>query len=363
VLRIASVVGGRPHPMKVAPIHHALAAREDVHHVIVDCGFLEKLYAHETYTQLKLPDPIVRLGEPKKSSAGETMRELLDQIGRAFDRVEPHHILIYGDLDASLAAAVAAAARGVDFTHVEAGLRSHDYDDREETSRLAIDRLAKYYVTHSLDAVDALRTEVTDGDEILLTASPAIQSLFNNLTRATNRALTAYALDAGTYCLAAIHRHESLRDPERFKQLIQALIKISDILPVVLLNYRSTASLVTQTFSGIDRQLSLVPTMSYLDYLGLLQGARLVVTDASGIHDEASALGIPCVIARKATHRVSPSPSSERRTVAGVETAKLVSAAQKAFESDLIATDVPALWHRAAGQDIAGFLLQHLSHG
>lgn len=125
MLRILSVVGGRPHPIKVAPIHRALESSLLARHLIADLGYMEKGYALETYSQLRLPDPILRFEEPE-GSRKDVLGVLIGQARRALEEIRPDHVLIYGDLDTSVAAGVAVRSAGIEFTHVEAGLRSGD---------------------------------------------------------------------------------------------------------------------------------------------------------------------------------------------------------------------------------------------
>lgn len=345
--------------MKVAPIHHAFEKQDNTRHIIIDCGYLDKLYAHDTYRQLNLPDPVVRYPEPNSAIRRLATRELVGQLRDAIESVEPDHLLVYGDLDSSLAAAIAATGCGLEFTHVEAGLRSYDYFDREETNRLAIDRLATLYVTHSVSAMDALRFEATDGDSILLSASPAVETLFAKIADARATVPETFGLTPGSYCLASLHRYETLRDEERFSRLIGALASLSDHVPVALINYRSTASMIARSFAGIENRVTLIPTLSYLDYLGLLRHASIVVTDSSGLQDETAVLGIPCVTCRTSTHRVQTEELGNR--LVGFDPEALVTAAIAAMIPSAYEAKVPAIWHRSAGADIVTFLCRHLT--
>lgn len=345
--------------MKAAPIHKALSTRSGVKHVLMDFGYLDKLYAHDTYTQLELPDPVIRYEEPAKSTPRATFAELVRQIAEGIGRLKPDHLLLYGDIDVSVAAAVAAAASGVPYTHVEAGLRSHDFKDHEESNRLLLDRLASFFVTHAVEAVETLRSEVqAGGDDVLLTASPAIETLLTHVDGATDRALDALGLEPSLYCLATIHRRETLRDQERFREIMEGLIGVANSLRVVLLTYRSTREVVDATFSGIEHQVLLAPTMSYLDYVGLLKGARIIITDSSGLQDEAAALGIPSVTCRTTTHR--PKASGLNR-LAGHSAVQIEAIAAELIShpSDFL-PDLPSLWRRPSGSDIGEFLQARL---
>jgi len=299
---VLTVVGNRPQYIKCAVISRLL--REHVREVLVDTGqHYDHGLAGVFFDELPLPKPEVSLGVGSGTHAEQTGRSLTG-VERVVLEVRPHLVLIYGDTNATLAGALAAAKLGVPVAHVEAGLRSYDRSMPEEINRVIADRLSALLFCPTRLAVDNLRREgITDG--VSLTGDVMNDLALRSLTSQSEAAaLERFALERGRYIYATIHRAANADSPERLAAIFSALSSLGE--PVVLALHPRTR--VTVEREALDRRLgakvTLTEPVGYLESLALIVGARAVVTDSGGLQKEAYVLGTPCVTLRDRTEWV-----------------------------------------------------------
>jgi len=299
---VVTVVGNRPQYIKCAVVSRLL--RERVHEVLVDTGqHYDHGLAGVFFEQLPIPRPDVSLGVGSGSHAEQTARSLVG-IERVLVEQDVRLVLVYGDTNATLAGALAAAKLGVPVAHVEAGLRSYDRSMPEEVNRVLTDHIAELLFCPTEAAVGNLEREgIADGvsqvgdvmnDLALTSLTPAVEAA----------TLTRLGLQRGRFAFATIHRPINADSPLRLAAIFGALASIDE--PVLVALHPRTR--VTLEKEGLDRGLgdniTLVEPVGYFESLALTGNARVVITDSGGVQKEAYVLGTPCITLRDRTEWV-----------------------------------------------------------
>lgn len=304
--RILSVVGARPNFMKLAPVERALTARPAVEHVIVHTGqHYDAEMSHGFFRDLDIPEPHHHLGVGSASHAQQTAA-IMQRFEPVCLEVRPDAVLVYGDVNSTVAAALVAAKLGIRIGHVEAGLRSRDWSMPEEINRVVTDRLADWLFTPSPDADANLLAEGVPPGRIHLVGNVMIDSLVYAAPRA--RALAAasrYGLASGEYVLVTLHRPSNVDDRDRLGELMGALDAVAARHPVLFPVHPRTRQRLEAFGIGArdDRSVRMVDPLGYLEMLGLVSTAGLVITDSGGLQEETSYLGVPCLTVRANTER------------------------------------------------------------
>jgi len=305
-VRLVSVVGARPNFMKLAPVDRELAKRRDVEHVIVHTGqHYDSEMSGAFFEELWIPAPDYHLGVGSGSHATQTAA-VLQRLEPILARLRPDLVLVYGDVNSTLAAALVAAKLGLRVGHVEAGLRSGDWTMPEEINRVLTDRLAELLFIPSRDAAVNLAAEGVAVDRVYFVGNVMIDSLCWALPDALARNVPArHGLAQGGYVLVTLHRPSNVDDPATLRLLVDALQCLSREQPVVFpVHPRARERMQAAGLPGTaEGDLRLIEPVGYLDMLGWVAGAKLVVTDSGGLQEETTFLGIPCVTVRPNTER------------------------------------------------------------
>jgi len=305
-VRILSVVGARPNFMKLAPVDRALAARGGVEHEIVHTGqHYDPEMSVSFFEDLWLPAPDHHLGVGSGSHAAQTAA-VLERLEPVLTASRPDMVLVYGDVNSTLAAALVAAKLGIRVGHVEAGLRSRDWTMPEEINRVVVDRLSTLLFVPSRDAIDNLRGEGVAEDRIHFVGNVMIDSLCWALGRARERdPVGRHGLGATPYVVATLHRPANVDDPGTLRELVETLACLSEVGPVLFPVHPRTRKHLRALGLGIEQyaDLRLIEPLGYLEMLGLVAGAALVITDSGGLQEETTFLGVPCLTVRPNTER------------------------------------------------------------
>jgi UDP-N-acetylglucosamine 2-epimerase len=306
-VRIVSVVGARPQFVKAAPVSAALAGRVD--EVMIHTGqHYDPEMSDTFFAELGLAEPLHHLGAGSGSHAEQTAR-ILTGVERVLQDDRPDAVLVYGDTNSTIAAALAAAKLHVPVAHVEAGLRSFDRGMPEELNRVVTDHLSSLLFAPSPVAVDNLRAEgVTSG--VHMVGDVMVDALLRARDRVAvpHPVATALGLRAGEYAVATVHRAATTDDPARLRLAVELLSRLE--LPVIFAVHPRTRGALERAglLDGMERGESsvvhLLPPVSYLTMIGLMAGARAVLTDSGGMQKEAYLLGTPCVTLRDQTEWV-----------------------------------------------------------
>ena len=305
-MRILSVVGARPNFMKLAPLDRALAGRDEFDHVVVHTGqHYDRNMSDSFFDDLGIPDPHHNLGVGSGSHAWQT-----GAIMQAFEpvclEVKPDVVLVYGDINSTVAAALVAAKLGIKVGHVEAGLRSRDWGMPEEINRVVTDRLSDLLFTPSPDGDENLKAEGVTAERIHFVGNIMIDSLVYALPRARELCTVAErGLTHGQFTVVTLHRPSNVDDPTSLTDLMDALGQLSKESPVIFPVHPRTRERLDAAAWTPEKSadLRLIEPVGYLEMLSLVDSAGLVVTDSGGLQEETSYLGVPCITVRPNTER------------------------------------------------------------
>lgn len=347
---VAHVVGARPNFMKAAPVIRALAAR-GVDQTLIHTGqHYDRGMSGVFFDELDLPEPDINLEVGSGGHAGQTAA-VMTAFDAVLEDLRPALVVVYGDINSTMAAAIVAAKRLLPIAHVEAGLRSFDRTMPEEINRRVTDVLADLLYVTSPEAVDNLRREGIGPDGIEFVGNPMIDTLLANLERLDVAAARAmHGLD-GPYAVATLHRPANVDTPEAARAIVAMLEGVSDALPVVLpLHPRGAATLADAGLRADDR-LRVVEPLGYVPFLSLVRGATVVVTDSGGIQEETTVLGVPCLTVRPNTERPITLTHGTNRLLAPAAVADAVRSIVAAPPPP--PREAPPLWDGHAGERIA----------
>lgn len=299
-LRLLHVVGARPNLPKLAPVYRA-AAHRGVAQVLVHTGqHYDDALSAAFFRDLDLPMPDVNLEVGSHSHAVQTAR-IMERLEPVIERAHPDWVVIYGDVNSTLAGALVAAKLGVPCAHVEAGLRSGDRRMPEEVNRIIADRLASLLFVPSRDAEATLRGEGEPPEEVVFAGNVMIDSMLHALPRA--RAIASRWRDRPRPAVAVtLHRPSNVDDPHRLAALADALAAIAVEYPVVFPVHPRTRERLRASRLALPG-VTLVEPLGYLEMLALVDAAHAVITDSGGLQEETTVLGVPCFTVRDTTER------------------------------------------------------------
>ena len=353
-MRILHVVGARPNFMKVAPVLHALRERAGVAQTLVHTGQHYDVNMSDVFfDQLSIPPPDVNL----EVGAGTHARQTAEIMGR-FEPVvqdcKPNWVLVYGDVNSTVAAALVCAKLLIKVGHVEAGLRSFDRTMPEEVNRLVTDQLADLLFTPSEDADVNLRREGIAAEKIHLVGNVMIDSLLRLLPSAEKCNLGGIP---ERFALVTLHRPSNVDSSAKLRAILDCLVEVNRELAIVFPAHPRTRRRL-QEFGLNASQLRIIDPLPYIDFLALQKRATLVITDSGGIQEETTFLGVPCLTLRENTERpITVSVGSN--LLVGQDTHKLKVEMQKILRGEAKQSAVPPFWDGQASKRIADILLDN----
>lgn len=360
--RVVHVVGARPNFIKAAPVLSAIDALGIPQRLVHTGQHYDVRMSDVFFSDLGLPAPDVSLGVGSGSHAAQTavlLARLEPVLAPADPAERPALVIVYGDVNSTLAAALVCAKERVPFAHVEAGLRSFDDSMPEELNRRLVDQVADLCFLTSPEALDHLVREGVDPARCHFVGNPMIDTLLAHRARFDPAPLRARYGLGGEYAVATLHRPANVDTPEAAARLVGALRTLAARLPVLLpLHPRGRAML---TAAGLDTipGIEIVEPLGYIDFLSLVSGARVVVTDSGGIQEETTILGIPCLTLRPNTERPITISHGTNRLATPEGLAPLLDAA---LRGELARPgDGPPLWDGHAGERIAAIVRDALA--
>lgn len=370
---ILCVVGARPNFMKMAPIMAALAdLGPDLSVSLVHTGqHYDVTMNHQYFEALGIPQPDINLEVGSGSHAAQTA-EVMRRFEPALDEKRPSAVLVVGDVNSTLACALVATKKGIPVIHVEAGLRSFDRAMPEEINRILTDQISDLLFTTECSGRENLLREGIDGSRIHFVGNVMIDTLLRNLERAIplaqilkNAGQEEFIADPDGYAVLTMHRPSNVDDPAALRTLLETVLKISARLPVIFPMHPRTRAMIEKF--GLGEMLNIpelvqLPPMGYLEMLGLMKDARVVLTDSGGIQEETTALGVPCITLRNNTER--PITVDEgTNTIAGQDPVKILAAFDEVMQSGGKAGRVPEFWDGQASTRIARAIHSWLDNG
>ena len=354
------VVGARPNFMKMAPLMAAFSDPADPFEcTLVHTGqHYDVAMSDVFFSQLGIPEPDIQLGIGPGSQGSQTGR-MMAAIEAVVSERRPDLILVVGDVNSTLAAALVGAKASVPVAHVEAGLRSFDRRMPEEINRVATDALATFLFATEEAGVVNLRREGIEDDRIFLVGNVMIDTLIALLPTIRKRQMAAeIGLPSAGYGVVTLHRPSNVDDPGMLERWVSVLDRIGASLPLVFPAHPRTAERLAA--AGLDHRLKaagvrVVEPLPYVEFISLVADSRLVLTDSGGIQEETTVLGIPCLTLRDSTERPVTVSLGTNRLV-GIEPEVAFDAMRHVISSPPAAYMVPPLWDGKAARRIAQIL-------
>ena len=361
--KIFCVVGARPNFIKISPIMRAFASSQSIDAILIHTG---QHYGDDMsdrfFTELGISPPHVNLQVGSSSHAVQTA-EIMRGFDAALDETAADAVLVVGDVNSTIACALVATKRHVPVIHVEAGLRSFDRTMPEEINRVLTDQISDLLLITEAAALDNLRAEGIPAERIRFVGNVMIDTLHFNLERAVpaQRSLAAAVgeekaasiLTSG-YALLTMHRPGNVDDAETLRRILEAIREIAESVPVAF-------PVHPRTRGNIDKfglaellqhpRIAAMPPASYLEILGLLRPASLVLTDSGGLQEESTALAVPCLTLRPNSERMITVTEGTNRIV-GNDPVRILRAFRDWQNGHNGAGRIPPLWDGHAASRI-----------
>ena len=371
-MRILNVVGARPNFIKIAPLMKQMAAHAAISPLLVHTGqHYDASMATQFFHDLQLPQPDLSLEVGSGSHAFQTA-EVMKRLEPILENMRPDVVLVVGDVNSTLAAALTAVKLSIPVAHVEAGLRSFDRAMPEEINRLLTDAVSDYlFVTETSARTNLLREGIAP-EKIHFVGNVMIDSL-EQYRRLWERSTIHERLGVrnGGYGVVTLHRPSNVDDGAALQSLIEALAVVARQIPLLFpIHPRTRKRLETQGLASVVRMdAGSVPTkgiwgldpLGYLDFMALVAGARLVLTDSGGLQEETTALGVPCLTLRESTERPVTVTHGTNRVV-GTSPRSIVEEAFRVLERRPEAVAPPPFWDGRAAERIVTILVDRVSN-
>jgi UDP-N-acetylglucosamine 2-epimerase (non-hydrolysing) len=336
--------------MKAAPVMRALAATGIEQRLIHTGQHYDDAMSDVFFRDLALPRPDLNLGVGSGSHAAQTAA-LMVALEGAFAELSPVLAVVYGDINSTIAAALVAAKTGLPMAHVEAGLRSFDDSMPEEVNRRVTDLLSELLFVTSPEGLTNLGRMGIDPGRCHFVGNPMIDTLLANLDRFDTTTMRARLGLPERYAVATMHRPANVDDPTQAARIGAMLRAVADqVTLVVPLHPRGRPALEAAGLSS-DDELRVVDPLGYVDFLSLVRGAAVVVTDSGGIQEETTVLGVPCLTVRPNTERPITITHGTNRLVEPEQVPDAIRAVLAAGPDRRV--EGPPLWDGHAGARIA----------
>jgi len=359
--QVLCVVGARPNFMKIAPVMRALGqpGRRLSARLLHTGQHYDEAMKHAFFHQLGIPEPDIDLEVGSGSHAVQTA-EIMKRFEPVLDERPPAAVLVVGDVNSTIACALVAVKKGIPVIHVEAGLRSGDRSMPEEINRILTDQISDQLFITERSARDNLLREGVAGEKIHFVGNVMIDTLRFNLDKAVpaERTLASLSGTGPEYGLLTLHRPSNVDDPAVLERLLGLLAELSGELPLVFPVHPRTRQAIRR--AGLERLLGesrihLLEPLGYLEMLGLMRDARLVLTDSGGIQEETTALGVPCITLRENTER--PITVEEgTNTITGSDPRRIRAVFDEIMAGGGKGGRVPELWDGRAAERIVDVL-------
>ena len=361
-LKIINIVGARPNLPKIAPLIREMQKHPNIKPILVHTGqHYDDQLSDIFFREMNIPPPDVNLGVGSGSHAAQTA-EVLRGIEPVLLEYKPDIVLVVGDVNSTIAVALAASKLGIRVAHVEAGLRSFDRTMPEEINRILTDALADYLFATEQDAVDNLLKEGRPRESIFLVGNVMIDSLLCFREKALQSRIGEELglSDCGEwqkYALLTLHRPSNVDSPENLAKLLDVMDSIATEIPIIFPVHPRTKQRIADAGNSRHPNLRLIAPLGYLDFLCLLSHATFVMTDSGGIQEETTVLGVSCLTLRENTERPVTISKGTNQLV-GTDPSKISAAAKSLLSKGKSAHKIPPLWDGHAAERIVSELLK-----
>ena len=372
-MKVLCVVGARPNFVKAAPVVEALRRHPQMTVLLVHTGqHYDRQMSRLFFEDLGLPEPDLDL-QVGSGPHGEQTGLIMIKLEPVLMQHQPDLVMVFGDVNSTVAAALCAAKLGIKVAHVEAGLRSFDRTMPEELNRIVTDQLSDYLFTTETSGRKNLMTEGVSEDKIFFVGNVMVDTLLKHRQRArAQRFNETFGLAPRCYGLLTLHRPSNVDVPQTLAQILEAVQELTKELPIVFACHPRTRQQLDNTGwkPGIapdgpasrekGGRLIVVDPLGYLEFLSLMSEARLVLTDSGGIQEETTALGIPCLTLRDNTER-PVTVEQGTNVLVGQRRETILAAAAKALNGGISTGRQPDLWDGRAAERIAAILHDRLA--
>jgi len=374
MMRLLSVVGARPNFMKIAPIVEELKKVPDVEHCLVHSGqHYDELLSGNFFADLGLPNPDVNLQVGSGSHAVQTA-EIMKRIEPVLLEYKPQMVLVVGDVNSTIAAALTAAKLGIGVAHIEAGLRSFDPTMPEEINRKLTDAISSLLFVTEKSGVENLKHEGVPAERIFLVGNVMIDCLLRHRKLAAKSpileslGMCRNGSGSGPYGVLTLHRPSNVDDPKTLQAILTAVDILSANFPVFFPIHPRTrrniqnfglAQYLSDSKSGEHAGIVPLDPLGYLDFLCLNDRARIVLTDSGGVQEETTVLGVPCLTLRENTERPTTVEHGTNQVV-GVDPDRILAGAYAILEGPQRSPQRPPLWDGKTAPRIIAIIRQHL---
>ncbi len=356
-MHILHVVGARPNFMKVAPVIAALEKRESIRQTLVHTGqHYDENMSRVFFDQLGIPKPDISLGVGSGSHAVQTANTMI-KLEETLIEKQPDMVLVYGDINSTVAASLVAAKLSIPVTHVEAGLRSRDLGMPEEINRLVTDVLSTLHLTPSRDGDENLMKEGISPAKIHCVGNVMIDTLVRLLPQAELPDIDGVQ---SNYALVTLHRPSNVDEPEMLAKLLKTFDEISRDCKIIFPVHPRTRQRIASLDIDLDLDnhpgIVLCEPQGYLQFLALQKNATVVITDSGGIQEETTYLQIPCLTMRENTER-PVTVDVGTNVLIGRDCERLKSQVKAILSGHVKRGRIPELWDGHSGERIAEILV------
>jgi len=351
--------------MKVAPLHRAFQRYSDsIRHLIAHTGqHYDDLMSKVFFDDLELPRPDFYLGVGSGSHAQQTAKIMLE-LEKVLEDQRPDLVVVVGDVNSTVAASLVSVKMGMPVAHVEAGLRSFDRTMPEEINRLLTDAVSEFLFVTEPSGVANLLREGIDERKIFLVGNVMIDSLIHYREKAQRLSvLDQYKLAPGGFTLVTLHRPTNVDTQDGLEKILRIFGELAGRSPIIFPVHPRTRKMLRQF--GLDgragsiKELRLIEPIGYLEFLNLMEQARLVLTDSGGIQEETTFLGIPCLTLRENTERPITAEIGTNQ-LCGLDVDLIVRRSFEIFDGRRKTGRVPDLWDGHAAERIAAVLKEKI---
>ena len=355
-LTITHIVGARPNFMKAAPVFQVLSQESSVRQTIIHTGqHYDAAMSDVFFHELGLPQPDINLQVGSGSHAQQTA-EIMARLEPVVLKQHPDCVLVYGDVNSTVAAALVCSKLGIKVAHVEAGLRSYDRTMPEELNRVVTDQLSDLLFTPSEDGNRNLYKEGINAEKVYLVGNVMIDTLVRLLPLGM-RAVPAGVPDR--FALVTLHRPSNVDDLDWLAAMFQSLAALSGEMEMLFPIHPRTRARIEAAGITVSSGIRLLDPLPYLAFLGLQQRAAFVITDSGGIQEETTFLQVPCLTVRENTERPITISLGTNQLV-GRDVRALSRAAEEILSGNVKRGSIPPLWDGHAADRIASTLVNVL---
>ncbi len=360
--KILSVVGTRPNFIKIAPLAKAFKKyRKDVKHLICHTGqHFDQRMSEVFFEDLQMPRPDFNLGVGSGSHAGQTARIMIE-LEKVLDAEKPDLVVVPGDVNSTMAAALVASKMGIPIAHVESGLRSFDKTMPEEINRIVTDVVSDFLFVTEHSGIHNLRSEGMDDGKIFFVGNTMIDTLESHYDAIEACTITdQMKLEKEKYIVATFHRPSNVDDPEQLETLMDSLGRLAGMRKLVFPVHPRTRKNIARfgLENRMPKNLILTEPLGYIEFLSLMRYAELVITDSGGIQEETTYMNVQCITVRKNTERPITIDVGTNHLV-GTSMDKVEKTATDILEGTTKPGRIPELWDGKAAKRIVEIIMAH----